>query len=183
MRIRTSQAGDRQAIAALHAQAFGPEEGPEIASLVDDLFADSTARPLLSLVADEHGVIGHVLFTPVRLPGHPDVPMQILAPLAVARSRQGEGIGSALVRDGLARLTASGTALVFVLGHPGYYARFGFRPAGARGLDAPYPIPAQHADAWMVQALGHLPAEPLQGRVRCATALDQPRHWCEPSEQ
>lgn len=180
MRIRTSNIDDRQAISALHIEAFGPDEGAEIANLVDDLWEDPSARPMLSLVADEAGVIvGHVMFTAVQLPGRPQVPMQILAPLAVAGRYQRKGIGSALVRDGLARLTASGTCLVFVLGHPGYYRRFGFRPAGARGLDAPYPIPPQHADAWMVQALGSSPVEPLQGRIRCAAALDQPQHWCE----
>ena len=44
--------------------------------------------------------------------------------------------------EGLKQLAESGVDLVFVLGHPGYYPKFGFRPAGALGFEAPYPIPS-----------------------------------------
>jgi len=37
----------------------------------------------------------------------------------------------------------SGVSIVFVLGHPGYCRRVGFRPAGELGFAAPYPIPAK----------------------------------------
>lgn len=182
MRIRTSTADDRQAISALHLDAFGPDEGPEIIRLVDDLFADPSAQPLLSLVADDGEITGHVMFTAVHLPEQPQVAMQILAPLAVARTHQGNGVGSALVREGLERLAADDTRLVFVLGHPGYYPRFGFRPAGALGLDAPYPVPDHHADAWMVQALGKDMGDRVSGQIQCARALDHPAYWCEQSD-
>jgi len=46
-----------------------------------------------------------------------------------------------------------GDEKVFVLGHPNYYLKFGFRPARALGFEAPYRIPAEHEDAWMVQEL------------------------------
>jgi putative acetyltransferase len=68
---------------------------------------------------------------------------------------------------------------VFVLGHPEYYPRFGFRPAGALGMDAPYPIPERHADAWMVQALRPGLLGQVRGTVRCADTLNDPRHWRE----
>ena len=41
--------------------------------------------------------------------------------------RQRQGIGSAVIREGLARLKDRGERLVFVLGEPGYYGRFGFK--------------------------------------------------------
>ena len=68
---------------------------------------------------------------------------------------------------------------MFVLGHPGYYPRFGFRPAGALGLAAPYPIPPQHADAWMVQELKAGTIGAVEGRVVCAKALDKREYWVE----
>jgi putative acetyltransferase len=69
--------------------------------------------------------------------------------------------------------------LVFVLGHPDYYPRHGFEPAGPQGLDAPYPIPAAHEDAWMVLALRPGVIGKLRGRVVCADALDKPEYWRE----
>ena len=48
-------------------------------------------------------------------------------------------------------MAESGVELVFVLGHPDYYPRHGFKPAGALGFEAPYPIPDKNVNAWMVQ--------------------------------
>ena len=103
----------------------------------------------------------------------------MLAPLAVHPDVQARGIGGRLVVEGLGRLKRAGVGLVFVLGHPGYYPRFGFIEAGANGFSAPYPIPPENAAAWMVQALrpGLLGAVP--GRVVCADALDKPEYWRE----
>src|SRR3546814_10906388 len=64
-----------------------------------------------------------------------------LAPVAVLPGRQGESIGSALIRDGLARATAAGWEGVFVLGEPEYYRRFGFNPAMAKEFSSPYAGP------------------------------------------
>lgn len=181
MRIRPATDADRDAILGVHSSAFGVEQGPGIVGLVDELLADATAVPLCSLVAEAGGrIVGHVLFSAVRLPaGRQSVRARILAPLAVAREHQGEGIGSALVREGLERLRASRIELVFVLGEPGFYRRFGFRPAGPLGLEAPHPVPEAHEEAWMVRALRAGLLGRARGRVQCADALDRPRHWRE----
>jgi predicted N-acetyltransferase YhbS len=84
-----------------------------------------------------------------------------------------------LIKEGLKQLAASGVELVFVLGHPDCYRKFGFRPAGVLGYEAPYPIPVEHADAWMVQELKAGVLGSAQGRIQCAEALDQARHWQE----
>ena len=59
--------------------------------------------------------------------------------MSVRPDRQRAGIGSALVRAGLAAADARGEPLVLVLGHPEYYPRFGFRPASQLGIAAPDP--------------------------------------------
>lgn len=179
--IRSATDADRAGILALHDSAFGEEHGAEIVELVRGLLGDETARPLFSLVAELGGrVVGHVLFTAVRLASAPEsVRAQILAPLAVSREHQGEGIGGALINEGLKRLAASGVELVFVLGHPDYYRKFGFRPARVLGYEAPYPIPIAHEDAWMVRELKAGTVGRARGRVQCADTLDQPRHWQE----
>lgn len=64
-----------------------------------------------------------------------------LAPIAVHPERQGLGIGSALVREGLARAAAGGWDAVLVLGDPAYYERFGFRRETARGYGCVYAGP------------------------------------------
>ncbi|MEM9419240.1 MAG: N-acetyltransferase [Planctomycetota bacterium] len=143
----------QEAIAQTHQQAFGPEKGAEIVALVSALASDETAKPILSLVAQRHNEpVGHILFSKVTIPGH-SVEGRILAPLAVLPEHQGQGIGGALIHEGLAKLTRDGVGLVFVLGHTTYYPRFGFKPAAPHGLMAPYPLPPEHQDGWMAQAL------------------------------
>ena len=124
-KLRIATETDLAGITAVHKHAFG-EEGEVIAELVADLLGDPTAAPTLSLVAEIDGwIVGHILFTAVRLSGaERPVSAQILAPLAVATEQQGKGIGGALIEEGLKRLASSGVELVFVLGHPGYYRRF-----------------------------------------------------------
>jgi len=177
MIIRHANPTELDAICALHRAAFGIAEGDAIAALVAHLTRDPTATPSTSLVADLDSIIvGHVLFSAVHIPSHA-VHAQILAPLGIAPTHQRQGIGSQLVRAGLAQMRTTGCELVFVYGNPVYYRRFGFISATPLGLHAPYPIPAQHADAWMVQAfddgiIGH-----VQGTIQCANALNDPQYW------
>lgn len=125
-------------------------------------------------------MVGHVLFTRAEIRGTGGAPRaSLLAPLAVVPDRQRSGVGTRLVEDGLRRLGASGCELVFVLGHPSYYPRFGFQPAGVLGLDAPYSIPPEHADAWMVLGLAPGAIGRVRGTLRCAESLDRPEHWRE----
>ena len=179
MHIRPSVPADIDVILTLHLRAFGTEEGAEIADLVRNLFDDPSALPLFSFVAAvETNIIGHILFSRVSIDGPSDkINAQILAPLAVTPKHQGTGVGSRLIGYALDELKKAGTELVFVLGHPGFYSRAGFRPALPLGLAAPYRIPAEHADAWMVQTLRNGLPDNLQGTVRCSDALNRPQYW------
>ena len=127
--IREEVPEDQAAVHALNRAAFG---GDAEAKIVDKLRASCSAY--LSLVAVEGDtVVGHILFTPVHVEGHGVAGMG-LAPMAVSPSRQREGIGSQLVRHGLADLQQSGCPFVIVLGHPEYYPRFGFESASKHRL-------------------------------------------------
>jgi predicted N-acetyltransferase YhbS len=176
--IRETGPDDLGAIRGVLRSAFG---GDIEADLAEALIADPTAAPVHSLLAivDERPV-GHILFTRATLinTGMP-VRCSLLAPLAVVADRQRQGIGRALIDEGIECLRAAETDLVFVLGHPGYYSRFGFAPAGLLGLQAPYPIPEEDADAWMVQDLRGGMTGVAMGEVRCAAALDRPEYWRE----
>ena len=103
----------------------------------------------------------------------------ILAPLGITASHQKQGIGGKLIEVGAAHLTERGTELIFVLGWPDYYSRFGFTPAGAQGFGAPYPIDDVNADAWIVRELSPGAMERYAGTIRCADALDREELWRE----
>ncbi|MEO3428191.1 N-acetyltransferase [Pelagibius sp. CAU 1746] len=178
MRLRETTEADLPAIQQVHRQAFGQEEE---AALTGAILADPTAEPVLSLLAEEDGeVLGHVLFSGARL-SDPQSGRRaaILAPLAVAPGAQGKGTGGALVRSGLERLREAGVTLVFVLGDPAYYNRFGFAPATPQGLTAPYSLPKAYAEAWMVRALRDGALGEARGSVICCDALMRPELWRE----
>jgi putative acetyltransferase len=181
VQIRQSIQSDLQAISDLAMASFGNAEGPVIVRLIGDLLTDATAQPVLSLVAIvNERIVGHVLFSKVRLePPGQKVSAVLLAPLAVHPDFQSRGIGGQLVTEGLQRLSDSGVQLVFVLGHPAYYPRFGFAAAGVRGFEAPYPIPPQNAGAWMVRELHPGAIGSMRGQVICADALADPKYWRE----
>ena len=124
--IRPERLEDCAAVRRVNELAF---KGPNEAALVDALRAARAV--VLSLVAVEQGdIVGHILFTPVEIAsGSESVAAVGLAPMAVLPSHQGRGIGSELVRQGLAELRRADHDIVVVLGHPEYYPRFGFRRA------------------------------------------------------
>lgn len=179
--VREVRPDDLKAIGEVIRGAFAASEWEEIVELAERMHGDVSAEPCLHLLAAAEGqVIGQVMFSRAWIEGHEEVIGQILAPLSVAPAYQGLGVGSKLVRTGLERLRVAGVQLVFVLGDPRYYGRFGFVPAGDFQLEAPQPIPAEYRSAWRVVALegGVLPrSRGLSGRVRCAQTLEEPRYW------
>jgi putative acetyltransferase len=137
--IRNEEPSDFSAVRVLNASAFG---SPAEADLVDVLRIE--ASPLISLVAESNGKItGHILFSPVSLSGHPELKIMGLAPMAVLASQQNKGIGSHLVHAGLQRCREFSCGAVAVLGHTGYYPRFGFLPATRFGIHCEYDVPEE----------------------------------------
>lgn len=149
-RLRETQTSDLPALRALYDDAFAGTE--ELMPLVTALLGLGDAQR--SLVAGAGAeVIGHVALVRCAIPGRRCHPA-LLGPLAVARAHQRSGVGSALVRAGLAAERDRGTDLVYVLGDPAYYARFGFAPGAP--TDPPYPVPEAWRPAWQVVRLGQV---------------------------
>lgn len=80
----------------------------------------------VSLVAVLDGrVVGHIAFSPVTI-SDGTANWYGLGPISVLPELQRQGIGKALMVEGLARLKALGAAGCFLVGHPEYYRKFGF---------------------------------------------------------
>jgi putative acetyltransferase len=137
--IRPETSTDQEAIQEVHQQAFGQ---PNEARLVDAVRASPEYVPELSLVAERNGtVVGHVLFSRITVEGCAATGLLALGPIGVRAECQRQGIGGQLIRSALERAIALGYRAVILVGHPTYYPRFGFTPARAYGLEAPFPVP------------------------------------------
>jgi putative acetyltransferase len=126
MIIRREAPSDRAAIRRVNEAAFG---GSGEANAIDAL--RNRGQLALSLVAvEDEQVVGHILFTPAIIESADRVwPALGLAPLAVLPECQRQGIGTALMQAGLEECRQLGYERIIVLGHTGYYPRFGFVPA------------------------------------------------------
>jgi putative acetyltransferase len=150
------------------------------ANLTRDLLADPTAKPTLSLLAyNGKQPVGHIIFTKATITTAPHIKASMLAPLAVVPEYQTQGIGGALIKKGLQLQAESGIELVFVLGHIKYYPKYGFTPAQKYGFEPTYPIPAEVAGAWMVQALRPNIIGVVKGKVMGCDAMNRPENWRE----
>ena len=79
----------------------------------------------LSHVArDDAGILaGAIRYWPVRIG---DAEALLLGPVAVHPTRQGEGLGRALIEQSLDQAPSKGWTRVMLVGDPPYYNRFGF---------------------------------------------------------
>ncbi|HXW07788.1 MAG TPA: N-acetyltransferase [Vicinamibacterales bacterium] len=144
--VRREKPGDEGGIRHLNEEAFGQ---PDEARLVDALRLSGRQSLSLVAVASDGTIVGHALFTPVRLEGS-SMPLMGLGPMAVLPAWQRSGIGSRLVTSGLEECADSGSIAVVVVGHAGYYPRFGFVRASLHGLRCEYDVPD---DVFMVKEL------------------------------
>lgn len=88
-----------------------------------------TGAAVVALVAEDAGaIVGQAAFSKVLVNGR-DVGWHGCGPVSVAPALHKRGIGSALMREGLARLRTTGSKGCVVVGHPDYYPRFGFTRA------------------------------------------------------
>jgi putative acetyltransferase len=151
---RSARPGDEAAIEAVHRRAFPTDAEARLVALLVE-----RGKAVVSLVAEMDGqVAGHILFSPATIdaPGQTPVVGLGLAPVAVLPEFQNRGIGTALVEKGLESARELHVPFVVLIGHPAFYPRFGFRPAGSFGLTCDF----GSGDAFQVIDLleGSLPA-------------------------
>jgi putative acetyltransferase len=124
--IRDETHDDACAIAEVTIEAFKTLEVSNQTEqfIIEALRADKALA--VSLVAEMDGrVIGHIAFSPVTISdGARD--WYGLGPVSVLPEYQRQGIGEALIRDGLSRLRKMNAQGCCLVGHPDYYKKFGF---------------------------------------------------------
>ncbi|MDR1078294.1 MAG: N-acetyltransferase [Propionibacteriaceae bacterium] len=125
--IRDETPADSDAITALTEAAFRdcglPGERNEQYVIIGLRAAGALT---CSLVAEAAGrMVGHIAFSPAAI-SDGTTGWHTLGPVSVRPEDQGQGVGSVLIRQGLDRLRALGAKGSVLVGHPGYYPRFGF---------------------------------------------------------
>lgn len=95
---------------------------------------------LVSLIAEADGEgVGHVMFSRMNVEADGKTLIAAgLAPLGVVPDWQFKGVGSRLIRAGLAALKPQGVQLGFVIGHPNYYPKFGYSLELAKPFASPF---------------------------------------------
>lgn len=165
--IRREQPQDIPEIRQVLIRAFGQKQE---ASIVEKL--RKNCNSILSLVAFTDGkVVGHIMFSPVVIEGKQGKLVGTgLAPLAVLPEYQRKGIGTQLIQTSIARFKEGGCPFIIVIGHPEYYARFGFERAGRFGINSEWNVPDE---AFMVLILDKKAMNGITGVVRYR------REWAE----
>jgi predicted N-acetyltransferase YhbS len=133
--IDTETPGDFRARETVLDAAMGAERFLKPSQLLRD--GRLPAAGLALVARRDRLVVGTVRLWHVRAG---DRPALLLGPLAVAPDRQGEGVGSRLIRSALNRAAADGHCSVILVGDAPYYGRFGFTAALTRGLIMPGPV-------------------------------------------
>lgn len=165
--IRPEQAGDYPQIFQVVQSAFAEAKcsDHDEQHLVDRLRRCDAYIPELALVAEvDKTPVGHIMFTRVQVGQGIAL---ALAPLAVAPAMQGRGIGAALIVKGHHVAKDLGYSFSVLLGHAGYYPRFGYVPASSFGIQCPFDVPDENFMACKLQGA----QERLEGIVEYAQAF------------
>jgi predicted N-acetyltransferase YhbS len=144
--IQPEQEENYSEVEALVKHAFMDlaDGNPMEPDLVKKLRKGDSFVPGLSLIAhDGEKILGHILLTRIRIVGEgKEILSLAMAPVSVLPDMQNQGIGGELIRVSIEMAKAMGYGSIIVLGHSGYYPRFGFRPTENWQIRAPFDVPA-----------------------------------------
>lgn len=168
MLIRPETPDDFSAIRKVNLAAFG---SPLESDLVERLRKDGLVIASLVAVDDAGEVVGHILFSPVTIVARAGDEMHAasLAPMSVLPSHQRRSIGSMLVGHGVEACRQAHYRAILVVGHPGYYPRFGFSHPLVGALKNPFAAD----EAFMGLELVRGALSNIEGRVVYPEAFNQ----------
>lgn len=172
--IRNEEMKDVPAISDVIQAAFEREvmSDHQEHHLVERLRQTTDYIPELAYVAtmEDGTIVGHVMFSRAHVVHANGTRTRVLAlaPVSVLPHYQRQGIGRALIEQGLADAVQLGFTSVIVLGHPSYYTTFGFKPAHHFGITPPFDVPE---DAFMALPLKNDALKNIKGMVQYSDAF------------
>jgi len=159
--IRVMTQADKPAVQDLTTRAFGQ---PDEARIITELEQDGDVLLQLVVESDEQ-IVGHILFYAIGVFGK--LGAAGLGPMSVDPWVQKEGIGRALVMNGLISIRDMGVPIVFVLGHDWFYPKFGFSVEQTAEFQTP--LKGDHFMALRMRA-----GPPMSGRLIFPKAFGVP---------
>jgi predicted N-acetyltransferase YhbS len=96
--------------------------------------------PELDFVGETGGEIAcNIMYTESKVvrPDGSELATLTFGPVSVKPELHGQGLGAEIIRHSIDRARELGYGAVIIAGHPGYYPRFGFRPASDFNLTMP----------------------------------------------
>ncbi len=155
-RIRPETAHDLDAITRVTKAAFARHpHGEHTEHFIIDALRTANALTISLVAESDAQVVGHIAFSPVEISDGSEG-WYGLGPISVLPSHQKQGIGSALVNEGLSLLAAMDAVGCVLLGEPDYYARFGFANRPTLVFEG---VPQEHFLAYDIQP------NPARGKV------------------
>ena len=139
IRIRQEVKEDHKRVYEINKRAFGQENESK---LIEKIRKGPNFVPELSLVAEkDNEIVGHILFSKIKIVGESEFETLALAPMAVIPKLQKQGIGGKLIKKGIEKAIELGFDSIIVLGHKDYYPKFGFQQASKWGIKSPFEVP------------------------------------------
>jgi putative acetyltransferase len=152
----------------------GKEEGERIAELAAKLSEAIDGADVICYGAvQDQSLIGAIFFTRLRFDD--DALIYMLAPVAVATTHQGTGVGQSLIRFALNEIAARGAVAAITYGDPAFYGRVGFELLPEAVLKAPMALSMPFG--WLGQSLTGHPIQTRQERPSCVEAFRNPAYW------
>jgi len=167
--IRRERPEDIDAIYAVEREAFGRTEEADLVNRLRD-----KGVAWVSHVAEVDGeIVGHALYSMVTVTDGDTVhQFPALAPLAVLPDYQSQGIGGKLMNAGLDAVQDAGYGMMFLIGQPDYYKRFGFQPAKPLGFTSDYVEDDGPHEHFMVHVFDEDLLKTVKGHVRYHAAFE-----------
>ncbi len=132
--------------------------------LIEKIRKGENFVPELSLVAKiDDEIVGHILFSRIKIVGDSIFESLALAPMAVIPEFQKQGIGTKLIKKGIEQAKELDFDSIVVLGHKEYYPKFGFIRASNWSIKCPFEVPDE---AFMAIELTERAFEDKAGTVK-----------------
>ncbi|MEM7207719.1 MAG: N-acetyltransferase [Pseudomonadota bacterium] len=178
MIYQSLDASNQNEIARLIKTSFtrsdGENEGALVGNLASKLALSIDNDETICLGACENSaLVGVIFFTRLRF--NTPVSVYMLAPVAVSIDKQGEGIGQALIRHGLAEIRKRSVKIAVTYGDPSFYSKVGFEPLSEGLIKAPLKLSMPFG--WLGQSLTDETIPSIDEQPGCVAAFNDPAYW------